>query len=149
MTLIATVCLWMGLVSAVPVQAHSVWLEPLSDGKLVLRFGEWGEKPETSPGHLDALIEPTASVQRDGASVAVELAKKADHYLLVDAKAAEVATGKSDYAVMQRGGGPGRRPIFYARWWPKDKPAVTAPAMVLDLVPTADKVGQVRVSFRG
>jgi len=147
--LIATACLWLGLFTVSSLQAHSVWIEPLPDGQLALRFGEWGEEPETSPGHLDALIEPTAAVEREGAILAIELTKKTDHYLLTDAKATDVATGRSDYGVMKRGEGPGRRPIFYARWWPAHKPAVTAPASVLDLLPSTEKPGQVLVSFQG
>jgi hypothetical protein len=147
--LATTSCLWLGLITALPLQAHSVWIEPLPDGQLALRFGEWGEEPETSPGHLDSLIEPSTAVQRGGTTIPVEVTKSADHYLLTGTKAADSATGKSDYAVMKRGEGPGRRPIFYARWWPAHRPEVTVPAGMLDLMPSVEKPGQVLVSFQG
>lgn len=146
---LTTTCLCASFIAASSLQAHSVWIEPLPDGQLALRFGEWGEDPETSPGHLDSLIEPTAAIEREGANVPVELAKNADHYRLTDTQATESATGKSDYSVMKRGEAPGRRPFFYARWWPAHKPNVAAPAQVLDLLPSTEKPGQVLVSFQG
>jgi hypothetical protein len=146
---IATTCLWLSFFAAISLQAHSVWIEPLPDDRLALRFGEWGEQPETSPGHLDALIQPTAAIERDGTHLAVELSKETDHYLLTAALATESVTGQCNYGVMKRGGGPARRPIFYARWWPAQRPTVSAPASVLDLLPSAAKPGQVLVSFHG
>ncbi len=129
--------------------AHSVWLEPLPDGQLSLRFGEWGDAPETSPGHLDSLIHPTAITLKAGEPVPFTLAKKADHYLVAGSKDTEPASAKSDYAVMKRGDAPGRRPIFHARWWPASRPVAEIPLTTLDLLPSAAKPGQILVSFKG
>lgn len=128
------------------LSAHSVWIEPLPDGKLALRFGEWGEDPETSPGHLDSLTGLAAA--SDGAGDVV-LEKNSDHYLLKDASDAQSAIGTAGYPVMKRGDAPARRPIFYARWWPASRPAVTAPANALDLLPAAGQPQKVLVGFRG
>ncbi len=125
--------------------AHSVWIEPLPDGNLALRFGEWGEEPETSPGHLDSLSGLAAATD----SGALTPEKKNDHYLLKDSSADQSATGTAGYPVMKRGDAPARRPIFYARWWPASRPAVTAPANALDLLPTAGQPQKVLVSFHG
>src|ERR1043165_5037133 len=37
--------------------AHLVWLEETPDKGLVLRFGDFNDHFETSPGHLDAIPE--------------------------------------------------------------------------------------------
>src|ERR1700760_3341708 len=41
-------------------QAHEVWIEDTPDGQLIVRFAEYGEKFEKSPGALDALTLPFA-----------------------------------------------------------------------------------------
>lgn len=132
-----------------PLHAHSVWLEPLPDGQLALRFGEWGEEPETSPGHLDSLINPTAMTLREGEPIPFPLGKKADHYLLGSSTTTEMACAISHYAVMQRGDTPARRPIFHARWWPASRPTAETPITTLDLLPSATRPGHVLVIFKG
>lgn len=132
-----------------PLAAHSVWLEPLPDGQLALRFGEWGEEPETSPGHLDGLIAPSAITLKDGEPQPFVLGKKAEHYLLGESSAAEMVVARSDYGVMQRGDAPARRPIFHARWWPASRPPADFPITPLDLMPSAAKPGWIQVNFKG
>lgn len=39
--------------------AHEVWIEDTPDGQLIVRFAEYGEKFEKSPGALDALSIPS------------------------------------------------------------------------------------------
>ncbi len=144
--------LTLTLLSSAPLAqlaAHSVWLEPLGDGQLALRFGEWGEEPETSPGHLDGLIAPSAITLKKGEPQPFALGKKADHYLLGESSVAEMAVARSDYGVMQRGDAPARRPIFHARWWPASRPAADFPVTTLDLMPSAAKPGWVLVNFKG
>lgn len=132
-----------------PLRAHSVWLEPLPDGQLALRFGEWGEEPETSPGHLDSLIAPSAVMLKEGEPVPFALGKKADHYLLGGSSAADMVSARSDYGVMQRGDSPARRPVFHARWWPASRPTAETPLTTLDLMPSATRPGHVLVNFKG
>lgn len=129
--------------------AHSVWLEPLPDGQLSLRFGEWGDEPETSPGHLDSLINPTAMTLKSGEPVPFTLVKKADHYLVAGSKDIETTSAKCDYAVMKRGDAPGRLPIFHARWWPASRPTGDSPLTTLDLLPSNKHPGQILVIFKG
>lgn len=131
------------------LRAHSVWLEPLPDGQIALRFGEWGDEPETSPGHLDSLINPTAMTLRAGEPVPFGMIKKADHYLLAGSNAAEPANARSDYSVMKHGDKPGRRPFFHARWWPSSRPVAEFPVTVLDLLPSSSKPGHILVMFKG
>lgn len=144
-----TTLLFLTTTALTPLSAHSVWLEPLPDGQLALRFGEWGEEPETSPGHLDSLITPTAVMLKDGEPVPFTLGKKADHYLLSGASATDMVSAKSDYAVMQRGDSPARRPIFHARWWPASRPSAETPLTTLDLLPSATHAGHILVIFKG
>jgi|APTNR8051073442_1049403.scaffolds.fasta_scaffold01901_12 hypothetical protein len=133
---------------ASPILAHSVWIAPLADGQLSLRFGEWGADPETSPGHLDSLIGPTAINLKGGEPAPYQLAKKADHYLLAGASAQDSVIARSDYGVMERGG-ESRRPIFYARWWPVSRSAVDFPVTTLDLLPRGGASPLVEVNFKG
>src|SRR5262245_13306753 len=66
--------------------AHSVWLEPGPDGKLVARFGELDGEVEKSPGRLDDLEGPLAAKLPAGAdSKPIVAAKKEDHFALADA----------------------------------------------------------------
>ncbi|WP_050027538.1 hypothetical protein [Verrucomicrobium sp. BvORR034] len=128
--------------------AHEVWIEDTTDGKLVVRFAEYGEEYEKSPGHLDSLKTPEAwTAGEDGKPKAFEVQKKSDHYLLVDAKPENGAQAEAAFAVMKRGDSPARKPIFYARWHHAKAGAAT-PALTFDIVPTAT-AGEVQVFFRG
>jgi len=128
--------------------AHSVWIEPTAEGRLVVRFAEPDGKLEKSPGHLDELTFPVAfSVITNGAALAVETVKKSDHFLLVGVASTNVAAAETTYIVMGAQGKPGRKPVFYARWHPAGAPP-PVPALNLDLVPTVE-LGEVRVYLRG
>ncbi|MEZ0389808.1 MAG: hypothetical protein ACAI34_22200 [Verrucomicrobium sp.] len=129
-------------------RAHEVWIEDTKDGKLVVRFAEYGEEYEKSPGHLDALATPEAwAAGPDGKPKAFAVEKKADHYLLVDAKPEQGVQAEAAFAIMKRGEGPARKPVFYARWH-HAKAGAAAPALTFDIVPTATP-GEVQVFFRG
>lgn len=128
--------------------AHEVWIEDTTEGTLVIRFAEYGEEYEKSPGHLDALKTPEAWTSgEDGKPKTFDVQKKPDHYLLLGAKPANTAQAEAAFTVMKRGEGPARRPIFYARWHPAQAGAAT-PALTFDIVPTATP-GEVQVYFRG
>jgi hypothetical protein len=128
--------------AAFAAQAHTVWIEPLPDGKLVARFAEPDGKLETSPGHLDSLSALSAFVILTNTPVAVEAPKKSDHFLLVGGSPSRAAFLETIFTV--RGV---RKPYFYARWQPAD-PGPGAPLLNLDLVPSG-KPGEVRAWFRG
>lgn len=128
--------------------AHEVWIEDTTDGKLVVRFAEYGEEYEKSPGHLDSLKTPEAwTAGDDGKPKVFEVQKKSDHYLLVDAKPENGAQAEAAFAVMKRGDSHARKPIFYARWH-QAKAGAATPALTFDIVPTAT-AGEVQVFFRG
>jgi hypothetical protein len=135
------------LTVAAPLMAHAVWIEPVADGQMGVRFAEPDGKVETSPGRLDAMTLPVACAVKDGAAAPVTTAKKSDHFSLDGAKADQSLCAEVTHTVMAPEGKPGRRPIFYARWHTSLTVAAT-PALTLDLVPTG-KAGEVRVHFRG
>lgn len=130
---------------------HSVWIEPDAGNRLVVRFGEPGEKPETSPGHLDSVAPPVAFVITiDGSARVVDAPRRHDQFALEGVSATDRVGLETAYAVMTVPGNPaspGRKPLFYARWQPTGAGA-GRPALTLDLVPTGEP-GEVRVYFRG
>jgi len=126
---------------------HEVWIEEL-EGKMVVRFAEYGEDYEKSPGHLDGLnVTGAWSVGEDGKPAAFPIEKKADHVLLVGATPGKSFQAEAGYAVMKRGEGPARKPFFYARWY-EPSAGAAKPALLFDIVPTG-KEGEVQVFFRG
>lgn len=139
--------LGLALGSAVSAFAHSVWLEDTPDGQLVLRFGEFGDEFEKSPGHLDEMGYPvTWTPGADGKPALFKVEKKSDHYLLLSAAPTQAALAETDYLVLASKDKPGRKPLFYARWHVGSAAAV--PALNFDIVPTGEP-GTVRVYFRG
>lgn len=127
--------------------AHSVWIEPTTNGQLIIRFAEPDGRLEKSPGHLDSLSLPVAFTVITNAPAAVEASKSTNHFLLVNALPANPACAETSFIVMSAPGKPGRKPNFYARWAPSLSVAAT-PALNLDLVPTG-KPGEVRIYLRG
>lgn len=133
--------------------AHSVWIEDNSRQQLVIRFGEAGEPFEKSPGLLDQLAHPHAwKAGPAGKSTAFDIAKKSDHFLLVDAAATETAFAESAWPVYRSEKLPGgAKTAYYLRWIPLAATTATPdakPAHVLDLVPTAE-AGVFILIFRG
>jgi uncharacterized GH25 family protein len=134
--------------SLAPVAAHEVWIEDSTEGQLVIRFAEYGEDFEKSPGALDGLGAPTAfSVGDDGKPKGSAADKKADHFSLTATNAKTATHVETAYAVMGGGDKSARKPFFYARWQPVGAGAAK-PALTFDLVPTG-KPGEARITFRG
>lgn len=129
------------------VHGHSVWIEPLPDGGLVVRFAEPDGRLEKSPGHLDRLSIPVAFAVTNGLPQPVVAVKSTNHFRLVEAWSTNSACVETSFDVLSGRGKPGRRPNFYARWQPLAGGAGT-PALTLDLVPTG-RPGEARVWFRG
>lgn len=97
--------------------AHEVWIEDTPEGKLFVRFAEFGDDFEKSPGHLDARGVPVAfAVSKEGKPTAIDAKKESAGYLLVGASPQSPAFAEAPFAVMGRGDKAGRKPIFYARW---------------------------------
>jgi hypothetical protein len=127
--------------------AHSVWIEPASADRLLVRFAEPDGRLEASPGHLDSLTTPVAFSVMTNTPVPVEATKGTNYFLLVAASSTHPACAETSFTVMSASGKPGRKPIFYARWQPSLAEA-GVPSLNLDVVPTG-RSGEVRVYFRG
>lgn len=149
-TLTALLCLGSLAGSA---SAHQMWIESLTEPpRVVVRFGEFGDSVEKSPGYLDQLAPvlawlPAAAPEMD--AKVLSAVKKADHFVLEPPADAPVALAQTAFPVMGKEGAPGRLPLFYLRWHaagPAEAAADQKPAMTLDLVPEGK--GKVRVFFR-
>jgi hypothetical protein len=159
---------------AANASAHEVWIEDTPEGKLVMRFAEYGDSFEKSPGALDSLTLPFAwkpaapakepapatgtetagsreeRAIREGKVEAFDVQKKADHFLLVGAEPAKAAQAETGFTVMGNAGDPSkpaRKPYFYARWHPAGA-GEAKPALNFDIVPTG-KAGEACVYLRG
>lgn len=126
---------------------HSVYIEPNESGDLVIRFAEFGDDYETSPGHLDSLENMSAWKREADEPKVLEVTKKSDHFAVTGAKVSDSLQAETGFPAMTSGSGPGRKPYFYARWRSSET-EVGVPSAVLDLVPTG-KPGVVRAYFRG
>jgi hypothetical protein len=128
--------------------AHDVWIEDTPDHHLVIRFGEFGDEVETSPGYLDALTQPQAWTKTNGPGpIAFEIQKQTNSFLLVGASSTNMAAAETAFQVLSAKDKPARFPIFYARWQPAGAGPGT-PILTFDLVPQK-KPGDIRVYFRG
>ena len=137
------------LMLAPVVHAHSVWIESDPEGKMMVRFGEWGDEVEKSPGHLDGLAVFSAwNLGGDGKISPWAIQKKSDHFLLSsDVTSPSMdACAEAAYMVLAAPGKTARKPLFYARWHRGAAAAVNA-ALTFDIVPTGQP-GEVKVYFR-
>jgi hypothetical protein len=127
--------------------AHYVWIEETPDHRLVVRFAEWSAEYEVSPGHLDELSLPEAwKLDSGGKPDPFTVKKASDCFQVVGASASNSVQIETSFEVMAEGGGPARKPFFYARWQPASAGAVK-PTLNFDIVPTAN-VGEFQVYFR-
>jgi len=129
--------------------AHSLWIEELPDnGGLGVRFAQWGDDYETSPGHLDDFTQVSGWMIDDkGAPQVFAVAKKKDHFFLSKTDGTKPVFAQAQFTVRKlHEDKPARAPIFYCRWQPDGAGAGT-PAMTMDVVPTG-KPGEARVYFR-
>ena len=130
--------------------AHSLWIEELPDhAGLGVRFAQWGDEYEISPGHLDSFSQVSGWTLDDkGQPQVFAVVKKKDHFFLGKAEANRPAFAQAHFTVRKlHEDKPARAPIFYCRWQPEGAGAGT-PAMTMDIVPTG-KPGEARVYFRG
>ena len=133
---------------AAAARAHDVWIEDTPEHQLVIRFGEFGDEFETSPGYLDSLSQPQAWTKSAVTnSIPFEVQKSTNAFLLVGSSPANFAAAETDYEVLSAKDKPSRYPIFDMRWQPAGAGA-GVPALTFDLVPQ-EKAGDLRVYFRG
>lgn len=134
--------LLLTIVTTTQLLAHSVWIEPIEGGQLVIRFAEPSGKLEKSPGYLDSLSVPMTFTVVTNTPAALTAPKKSDHFLLTGASPTNPACAETSFTVRAK-----RKPIFYARWQPTGA-AASPPLLTLDVVLT-DKPGEARAYFRG
>jgi len=126
--------------------AHSVYFEVNENDQVVIRFGEFGDDYEESPGYLDSLdLIHTWEINGEDQLEALK-AKKQKQGFTIDANPVDSVGAHSGFPVMTRGSSPARKPFFYARWV-HDFKKKEVPRLNLDLVPTG-KVGEVQAYFR-
>jgi hypothetical protein len=125
---------------------HSVYFEPNESGQLIIRFGEFGDDYEESPGFLDSLdCVYIWKTNVEGDVQALRSSKKRQGFD-IDADDTYSVCAQSGFVIMTRGSSPSRKPYFYARWI-SDFSQKAQPKLNLDLVPTGEP-GVVRAFFR-
>lgn len=142
----------LALLSFLPLSVfgHALWIEELpANAGLGVRFAEWGDEYETSPGHLDSFIQVSGwTLNEKGEPQVLEVAKQKDNFFLGKLDLTRPAFAQAQFIVRQlHADKPARAPIFYCRWQP-DTWAEGKLSMTMDVVPTAEP-GKARVYFRG
>jgi Domain of unknown function (DUF4198) len=140
-------------VLAVPrtAAAHQVWLEPSSAGTK-LYFGEFGDNlHEVSPGYLDKLEHPTATLLSAQGEKPLEAKKGKDGFVFAGRLAQGEAVVAADlaYPILEaKAGGKTVRTAWTraARFTPELR--AQGAKLTLDIVPT-NGAGEFQVSFRG
>ena len=126
--------------------AHSVYFEAMEDGQLVIRFGQFGDDYEESPGFLDSLDAIYCwKIGEENKPQALN-PKKGNQGFSIEAKESDTTSAHSGFIIMTRGSSPARKPYFYARWAP-DLKQKAEPTLTLDLTPTGVS-GEVQAFFR-
>ncbi|WP_395739188.1 hypothetical protein [Prosthecobacter sp.] len=134
----------------VAASAHSLWIEELPEhAGLGVRFAQWGDEYEVSPGHLDSFWQVSGwTVDDKGEPQVLDVVKKKDHFFLGKTDGTMPVFAQAHFTVRKlHEDKPARAPIFYCRWQPEGAGAGT-PMMTMDVVPTG-KPGEARVYFRG
>ena len=148
-------CLVLPLVLAQAAYAHQVWLEEHAGGTK-LYFGEFGDNlHEVSPGYLDKLVRPTATLISGQKDKPLEAARSRDGVAFAGkpAKGEAVIALDAAYPLLEnKDGGKTTRTAWTpaARYLPELAPAVAK--LTLDVVPTSvptNGAGEFQVTFRG
>src|SRR5262245_32585299 len=96
----------LGAIVSSLASAHEVWIEDTSTGELVVRFAEWGDEYEKSPGNLDMLTLPEAwSQAKDGAVSPLQVKKSDDGFPLAGVNKTTSVQAETIFNVI--GGKPG------------------------------------------
>lgn len=136
---------------AVPAAAHQVWLEPTKDGARFY-FGEFGDNlHEVSPGYLDKLSRPTATLLAASGEKALNVSKQRDAFAIAGrpGKGEAVIVVDAEYPVSESKEG---EKAVRSVWTPAARLVgslgAQAPRLTLDVVPTGS-AGEFQVFFRG
>jgi uncharacterized GH25 family protein len=138
-------------VFATPAAAHQVWLEPAKDGAR-LYFGEFGDNlHEVSPGYLDKLSRPTATLLAASGEKPLEISKQRDAFVISGrpGKGEALIVVDQEYPVSESKEG---EKAVRSVWTPAARFAgslsAQSPKLTLDVVPTGT-AGEFQVFFRG
>ena len=141
----------LSLAFSLSAAAHQVWIERDASGAK-LYFGEFGDNlHEVSPGYLDKLVQPTATLLTATGEKPVPVTKQRDGYAVAGrpAKGESLIVLDAAYPILESK--EGEKPIRTA-WTPAARivGSLTAqtPKLVLDIVPTGT-AGEFQVFFRG
>ena len=125
---------------------HSVYFDENKNSEIKLRFGEFQDEYEESPGYLDSLDAINAwKINDKNEPEKLDIEKQKNGFSLTAQNSDNIAA-QTGFPVMSRTDQP-RKPYFYARWC-ADFKSKSIPTLTLDIVPNGQK-GEVKVFFRG
>lgn len=134
-----------------PAIAHQVWLEPAKDGAR-LYFGEFGDNlHEVSPGYLDKLSRPTATLLAASGEKPLTVTKQKDAFAIAGrpGKGEALIAVDAEYPVSESKEG---EKAIRSVWTPAARfsgsLSAQTPKLTLDVVPTG-VAGEFQVYFRG
>ena len=125
---------------------HSVYFDENKNSEIKLRFGEFQDEYEESPGYLDSLDAINAWKINDKNEPEKLDAEKQKNGFSLTAKNSDNIAAQTGFPVMTRND-QARKPYFYARWC-ADFNRKSIPSLTLDIVPNGQD-GEVKVFFRG
>ena len=125
---------------------HSVYFDENKSSKIKIRFGEFQDEYEESPGYLDSLDTISAWKINDKNEPEILETEKQMNGFSINAINTDNIAAQTGFPIMSRQD-QARKPYFYARWCPSFKSKST-PSLTLDIVPNG-KEGEVKVFFRG
>ena len=125
---------------------HSVYFDENKNSEIKLRFGEFQDEYEESPGYLDSLDSIKAwKINDKNEPEKLDIEKQKNGFSLTAQNSDNIAA-QTGFPVMARTDQP-RKPYFYARWCANFK-SKGIPTLTLDIVPNGQE-GEVKVFFRG
>ena len=125
---------------------HSVYFDENKNSEIKLRFGEFQDEYEESPGYLDSLDAINAwKINDKNEPEKLDIEKQKNGFSLTAQNSDNIAA-QTGFPVMARTDQP-RKPYFYARWC-ADFKSKSIPTLTLDIVPNGQE-GEVKVFFRG
>ena len=125
---------------------HSVYFDENKSSKIKIRFGEFQDEYEESPGYLDSLDTISAWKINDKNEPEILETEKQMNGFSINAINTDNIAAQTGFPIMSRQD-QARKPYFYARWCPSFKSKST-PSLTLDIVPNG-KEGEINVFFRG
>ena len=125
---------------------HSVYFDENKNSEIKIRFGEFQDEYEESPGYLDNLDTIQAwKINKIDEPEILEIEKQINGFSINAIKSDNIAA-QTGFPVMSRQD-QARKPYFYARWCANFN-SKSSPSLTLDIVPNG-KEGEVKVFFRG